>query len=51
MSIVGHKQLKTNNTYLRVVGTDLAEATEKLSYSLPQSRLAEVADIASFRSI
>lgn len=51
MSIVGHNQLKTTNTYLRVVGTDLAGATEKLSYSLPQAKLAEVTDLATFRQI
>lgn len=44
MSIVGHNQLKTTNTYLRVVGTDLAGATEKLSYSLPITKLAEVVE-------
>jgi len=42
MSIVGHSQLKTTNTYLRVAGTDLDGATEKLSYSLPQDELARV---------
>lgn len=40
----------TTNTYLRVVGMDLAGATEKLSYSLPANKLAEVADLATYRS-
>ncbi len=44
MSIVGHNQLKTTNTYLRVVGTDLAGAMVKLSYSLPATNLAEVVE-------
>lgn len=30
MAIVGHTQLKTTNVYLRVAGTDLQGATEKL---------------------
>jgi site-specific recombinase XerD len=49
MSIVGHNQLKTTNTYLRVIGTDLAGATEKLSYSLPANKLAELVDISGIK--
>ena len=40
--MVGHSQLKTTNTYLRVAGADLEGATEKLSYSLPEAELAKV---------
>ena len=50
MSIVGLNQLKTTNTSLRAVGTDLAGATEKLSYSLPQSQLAEVFEFTGLKS-
>ena len=49
MSIVGLNQLKTTNTYIRVVGTDLAGATEKISYSLPQSQLAEVFEFTGLK--
>ena len=49
MSIVRHNQLKTTNTYLRVVGTDLAGAMEKLSYSLPATKLAEVFEFTGIK--
>jgi hypothetical protein len=49
MSIGGLNQLKTTNTSLRAVGTDLAGATEKLSYSLPQSQLAEVFEFTGLK--
>ncbi len=42
MAIVGHSQLHTTTRYLRVAGADLDGATDKLSYSLPESRLAQV---------
>jgi integrase len=48
MAVVGHGQLKTTNEYLRLVGSDLDGVTEKLSYSLPNDKLAEVIDL-SFR--
>lgn len=47
MSMVGHSQLKTTNTYLRVMGIELEGATERLSYSLPQSELAQVINFPS----
>ena len=42
MAIVGHAELKTTNRYLRVAGSDLKGATEKLSFSLPRGELARV---------
>ena len=42
MSMAGHTELKTTNGYLRVAGTDLDGATERLSYALPDVQLAEV---------
>jgi integrase len=42
MSIVGHAELKTTDRYLRVAGSDLKGATEKLSFSLPREELARV---------
>ena len=44
MSIAGHTEIGTTNGYLRVAGTDLEGTTEKLSYSLPEDRLAQVLD-------
>lgn len=45
MAIVGHAELKTTNRYLRVAGSDLNGATEKLSFSLPQTELARVIEL------
>ncbi|MDZ4675935.1 MAG: site-specific integrase [Oligoflexia bacterium] len=45
MSIVGHTELKTTNVYLRIIGSDLDGATEKLTFSLPPEGLAEVIDL------
>lgn len=36
MAIVGHSQIKTTNGYLRKAGVDVAGATERLSYELPE---------------
>lgn len=47
MAIVGHSQLKTTNVYLRVAGTDLQGATEKLSYTLPTEQLAQVIELSA----
>ncbi len=47
--LIGHNQLKTTNAYLRVVGTDLAWAMEKLSYSLPATKLAEVVEFTGIK--
>ena len=48
MSIVGHSQLKTTNGYLRVAGTDLEGATDKLTYSLPRGEMAKVIELAAW---
>lgn len=45
MAIVGHAELKTTNRYLRVAGSDLKGATEKLQYSLPRDELAKVIEL------
>lgn len=35
MAIVGHRELKTTNGYLRKAGVDVLGATERLGYKLP----------------
>ncbi len=45
MAIVGHAELKTTNRYLRVAGSDLRGATEKLSFSLPRDEIARVIEL------
>lgn len=35
MAIVGHRQIKTTNGYLRKAGVDVQGATDKLGYDLP----------------
>jgi integrase len=45
MAIVGHAELKTTDRYLRVAGSDLKGATEKLSFSLPREELARVIEL------
>ncbi len=45
MAIVGHAELKTTNRYLRVAGSDLKGATEKLQFSLPRDELARVIEL------
>jgi integrase len=42
MSIVGHSELKTTNSYLRKAGVDVQGGTEKLGYRVPQSESAIV---------
>ncbi len=42
MSIVGHSELKTTNSYLRKAGVDVQSGTEKLGYRVPQSESAIV---------
>lgn len=42
MSIVGHRELKTTNGYLRKAGVDVQGGTDKLGYGVPQSADAEI---------
>jgi integrase len=42
MSIVGHSELKTTNSYLRKAGVDVKGGTDKLSYRVPLSESAIV---------
>ncbi|MEZ4813796.1 MAG: tyrosine-type recombinase/integrase [Bdellovibrionota bacterium] len=45
MAIVGHAELKTTDRYVRVAGSDLRGATDKLQFSLPREELARVIEI------
>ncbi|MBS1985591.1 MAG: site-specific integrase [Bdellovibrionales bacterium] len=47
MAIAGHTEIGTTNGYLRVAGSDLEGTTNKLSYSLPEERLAQVIELRS----
>jgi integrase len=47
MAIAGHTEIGTTNGYLRVAGSDLEGTTNKLSYSLPEERLAQVLELRS----
>lgn len=42
MSIVGHRELKTTNCYLRKAGIDVRGGTDKLGYEIPQTEEAEI---------
>ncbi len=45
MAMVGHSQLKTTNVYLRLAGVEVKGGTEKLGYTVPQERLAQVVEL------
>ncbi len=45
MSIVGHSQLKTTNGYLRKAGVEVQGGTDKLGYSLPDGKEADIISI------
>jgi integrase len=46
MSVVGHSQLKTTNSYLRKAGVEVRGVTDQLGYKLPEA--PKVAQILSF---
>lgn len=46
MSIVGHSELKTTNTYLRKAGVDVLGGTDKLGYKLPNQTTAKILSIS-----
>ncbi len=42
MSIVGHREIKTTNGYLRKTGVEVKSATNELGYKIPEAKPAQV---------
>lgn len=48
MSIVGHRELKTTNGYLRKAGVEVKGATNELGYRIPEVKSAQILSLTEF---